>query len=128
MTECVNIRIPHRKLCAGDLDRKIILKNRDIQTPSSGVDFDERFSGDQRVWAAIKTTAGLEVFAGTNISEVASHVIYIRYRPNITSETWIEYRSKYYDILSAENIDERNEWYALYCNERGTTSNRSNFS
>ena len=128
MTECKRISVPHRKLCLGDLNRKIQLKSRNIQPVSVGVDFQQKFENTKSVWSAIKTKDGVDTFGGVNLSNTISHVIYIRWFDGLTAEHWIEYKSKLYDIVDIENIDERDEFYALFCNERGDSSKKANFS
>ena len=56
MSVCQNIQGRRRQLCAGDMDRRIILETRDIQAPESGtVDFKEDFTTPASVWADIQT-------------------------------------------------------------------------
>ncbi len=126
MPQCKAIRIKHRKLCVSDLDRRISLQDRTMGTPTTTVDFRQTFANGKVVWAALKTAKGREMFFTTNMDVAVSHIFYIRWYADLTSDKWIIWGSENYDILDTENIDERDEWYALYCNVRGASSSEVN--
>lgn len=128
MTECRHIRVTHRQLCAGDLDRLIVLKSRALRAPQTTVDFSELFTTEQTVWAALKTTKGRNTFYITNMGIAVGHVFYIRYFGALTSDWWIEYNGDNYDIVEVEDIDERHEWIAIYANVRGTSTEPVNYA
>ena len=124
---CRKIRIPNRKICPGDMNARITIQSRAITAPSaSGSDLIETFATTNTVWAAIKTVQGVEIFDGSNVVAIATHYFYIRYISGLTAESWIQYNSKYYDIIDIQNLEERDEFMLLRCSERGTTSNLSN--
>ena len=114
--------MPKRSLCSGDLDRKIIIKSRAMVAPGPTIDLSMEFTNDKYVWAAVKTSKGKELFYATNMQDAVTHIFYIRYLSTLETQHWIEYRGANYDILEIENMDERNEWMAVYCNIRGTSS------
>lgn len=127
MAECTKIRIRHRQLCAGDLDRKINIQSRTIDEPDDmSTDFGNTFTTTKSVWAALKTTKGRDVFFATNLDQAVSHVFYTRYVAGMTANDWIQYKDENYDILETENLDERDEWMAHYCNVRGASSSELN--
>lgn len=127
MAECTKIRIRHRRLCAGDLDRYIEVLCRSMDAPTdSSTDFENSFATSKKLWAGLRTTKGKDVFFATNLDEAVSHVFYTRYVDWITADHWIKFSGENYDILESENIDERNEWMAHYCNVRGCASSDLN--
>lgn len=127
MAQCTKIRIKHRRLCAGDLDRMITVKCRTIETPSDDTtDFKNKFFDSKKLWSALKTTKGKDVFFATNLDQAVTHVFYTRYVSWITADNWIEYNGLNFDILESEDIDERGEWMAHYCNVRGCSDSELN--
>ncbi len=132
MPKCINIQKKDRKVCVGDMRDKVVIQVRTITPPSAGgSDFTEVFSSDKTVWAMIETRKdGKEIFDGTGLKGVATHYIYIRYIYNLetTFESWVKFKSKYYNIIDVQNLDERDEFLLLRCSERGTTSNQANFA
>lgn len=121
MPKCKPISIKYRRVCVGDLNRRIRLRTREISTPTTDVDFGHSFT-DIETWAAVQTVVGRNMFSGTNFDQAVSHLFYIRYRTGITAETWIEYRNENYDILDVENLEETNSFLVLICNVRGSTT------
>jgi len=129
MPKCEQIRRKNRAVCIGDMRDKIVIQVRTITSPSSdGVDFTEVFNTDKTVWAMVETKNGVEIFDGTNLLGVATHYFYIRYIENLTAESWIKFKSKYFDILDIQNLEERDEFMLIRCNERGVTSKETNFA
>jgi len=110
------------------MDRRIKIKSRAIAAPTTTVDFGEDFANTKTVWAGLKSTKGRDTFYVTNLDVEVSHVFYLRWFAGLTAEAWIEYRSENYDILLVENLDERNEFYACYCNVRGDKDEEPNFA
>lgn len=128
MTECKTIKLYHRRLCAGYLDRLIEINVRQSDAMTTGAGIDQRFNPVRKVWSALKTSKGREMFFTTNMDKAVSHVFYIRYIDCLNSEKWICYSGEFYDIVDVENLDERNEWLAIYCNVRGSGSNEANYA
>lgn len=128
MTECKKIRIYHRSLCAGDLDRKIAIKTRTTPGMTTSAGIDQDFDTTNSVWSALKTTKGRSMFYTTNLDKAVSHVFYIRYIDGLTQESWIDYGGELYDIIDIDNYDERDEWMALMCNVRGEDDVEANYA
>jgi head-tail adaptor len=110
--------------------RKRIKINVRTLTPPSGdsVDFDEVLTDTKEVWAQVDTNKGVEVFSGTNLLGVATHLFYIRALIGQTAEDWVEFKSEYYDILDVQNYQEDDRFQVLRCNLRGTTSDPVNLA
>ena len=114
------VRRPRRKLCVGDLDKRVILQTRKIKEPDFGAtDFGEDFVKSDEVWASVKTTSGKVIFDGVAADVRITHEIGIRYNPDVTSETWIILGGNQLDVALVDNLEERNEWMILLCTDRG---------
>ncbi len=115
------IRRPRRVLCVGDLDTRVILHKRSLEEPGFGeTDFKEDFKALQEVWAKVRTTSGKAFFSGAHVDVSVTHEISIRYRADVSSETWIELLDgRLLDVVDVENLEERNEWLVMPCTERG---------
>jgi len=121
MAECKRLRRKKRQVCIGDLDAQITLQNRAITVPSFGVpDFDEIFSDIDTHWAKMDTVRGKTFFDGVNTETNITHEFTIRYIDGITTETWVLFESRRFDVLDFEDLEERHEWIILSCVERGT--------
>ena len=129
MPKCVQIRRKHRKVCVGDMRDKIIIETRSIIAPVSGsVDFTESFTDTKTVFAMVETKTGVEIFDGTNLLGIATHLFYIRFIANITFQNWITFKNQKFDILDVQNLEERDEFYLLRCSLRGDETKPVNFS
>lgn len=117
--ECKIIRPKKRRLCTGDLDRRIDIYSRTLNAPSFDVDFDHTFNNKKTVWSALESVNGRDTFYLTNLDQKVSHIFYVRWYAGLTAESWINFKSELYDIIQVENLDERDEWYSIYCNVRG---------
>ena len=118
---CQAINIKRRKVCFGDLNRKIILHVKSINAPETPSDFDynQVFTSPVTVWAAIQTITGKEIFDGINLIGTVTHVFYIKFKSGLTTESFLEYNSNYYKILRLEDLDLNNEYMSLSCSIRG---------
>ncbi len=109
----------HRQLCLGDLNKRIKIDDRSIQTPNfDSVDASERFSGVKEIWAKIETTSGQTVFV-VNQDISFTHIISIRFDSQVTTENWIKFEGNFYKILTIQDLEERHEWLLMRCVERG---------
>jgi SPP1 family predicted phage head-tail adaptor len=97
-----------------------------MAAPTSTVDFGENFDSGKTVWAALKTTQGREMFYTTNMDEAVSHIFYVRWYDTLTSDLWVRFNGENYDIVQVENLDERDQFAALYCNVRGDSTDAVN--
>lgn len=123
MSECKVIRRKRRRICIGDMDTKVSLQTRSLQPPEAGsFDFDETFTTVDDVWALVETVRGETVFDGSNTEQDITHHFYVRYIPNITFENWVQVDGIRYDIIDVENLDNRNEFYLIRCNLRGSNT------
>ena len=106
------------------MDRLITIKSRDIKEPSGGsVDYSEDFVSLGDEWSnVVSLRKGPVFFDGTNLARQATHVFELRYRDDVTAETWVELDGVNYDILNVEDLEERREFLHLYAVKRGDAS------
>lgn len=130
MPNCAKIKQKPYKICTGDLSKRITLYVRSITDPQGGsVDFGENFTTPTNVWAMIETLSkGVEIFDGSNVIDVATHLFYIRYIPGITFEMYLDYNGRRFRIIDVQNIDEKDETIILRCTERGDNTKPVNWS
>lgn len=128
MAQCKKIRSQRRQICTGDLDRIITVEFRTITAPTSGVDFDESFTLIEDVGAMIKSVRGETAFDKTNTERVITDNFYIRFRSDVSAETWVEFQNDKYDIVDTEDLDKRHEFMLLKCTKRGINTNPANFA
>lgn len=121
MADCKRIQRKHRKVCIGDLNELITIKNRGIQAATPGQQkFTEKFDNDKEVWAMVETTRGDQFFDGTSLRTAATHIFTIRFDANVTQEDYIFFADDIYDILDCEDLDERGEFLKMPSRKRGT--------
>ena len=121
MTKCVKICGRRRQVCIGSMDKLITLQIRALTEPvENSVDYSEGFTAIENVWADVKTTSrGEVVFDRANQARQVSHIFGIRYRDDVTTETWIEYEDNKYDILDTEDLEERHDFLLLKSVRKG---------
>lgn len=69
------------------------------------------------VQASIKTIAGNETVLGQQVDARATHVIGMYYTDRITSRSRLKKGSRYFNVLSFENVDEIDRFLILQCEE-----------
>lgn len=117
---CQKIRRKKRQVCIGDLDKEVTLQNRDITSPLFGTpDFDETFTDIDTVWAGINTKSGKMFFDGVGTETLVTHEILIRYDAAVTTETWVEFDGRRFDILEVQDLEDRHAFLILMCTDRG---------
>ncbi len=70
------------------------------------------------VWAAIEAATQSERFAPSTVVSGATHLITVRYLPNVTTAAKVEFKGRQFGIDGIDNVDERNEWLKLSCTEK----------
>lgn len=127
-----------KKYAIGDMRSRIGLYERDIKSPQyRSSKFQEEYTLITKVWAAVTTlNLGEIVFDDVRIkgksgnfvtrSVSPSHRFVTRYRSDITSETRILWRDKYYEIIKTINPEERNEYLELYSVLQGSKELEAN--
>lgn len=126
MTSRIRTGGKRRKVCIGDLNKRIGLQVRTLTEPLDGVaDPTLVFGTATEVWAKIETSTGKTIFDGINTDVNITHTIFIRFRSDVDETTWIAYNSIRYDIKRVENYEEVSEFLRLSCVIRGPTSQKA---
>lgn len=129
MSRSIPTQKRRRRVCIGDLRDRVVLHDRAIVEPEFGVaDFTEKFTAKEEVWARVESVQGKTFFDGVNSTGAASgdialtHEITVRFDPTVGAETWVEFKGNRFDVVNAENLEERDEFLLLRCVERGAKS------
>jgi len=104
-------RIKKTKYCVGDLNHKIKIMKRasdpfDTNRLQKKYDFTEEFS----IFAGIKSTNGITFLGGIAVQDNSTDLFIARYRSDISSELFIEYKDLRFEIISIKN-DNRNNGF-----------------
>lgn len=118
---CETIQSRKRRVCAGDLNHRIEIFDRDIQAPNAGSAWAHRqqYTPKASVWAAVRTLNGVATFDGINLAGVQSLEAFIRYRSDVTAGDFLRIDGQNIEITSVEDLDRRREFLRLVCLDRG---------
>lgn len=135
MTDFVVLQNKRRVVNIGDLNKRLTLNDRVLETTTNNADARVSFAPMPiTVWGTVLTApSGQTIFDDTNISgrTVAidvTHNMLIRYRDDVTSETWITWLGNNYNILTVEPMDGLTEFLFMKCNIRGDSDLPVNFA
>jgi SPP1 family predicted phage head-tail adaptor len=113
----------------GDMRHKIEIRTQAIAPINTdNPDFGENFTLFKTVWAKIDTVSGEEIFAGTSLIKIVTHVFTIRYIATLTKEFWIFYQGNSYKIVDVEPLDERKVFMKIRCIIRGDQTKPVNYA
>lgn len=100
------------EITAGMLRNSIIWQER-VSTPDGG-------GGTTTTWqdvatdrAMIKPLRGNERWQSQRTETNITHKIYMRYKPNRTTEMRINYNGRLFQVKAILNIEERNKWFDI---------------
>lgn len=116
------------KVCENLFIHSITFQDRNIQgLQADAVDATENFIDESVALAKIDTVQGMEIFdgAGQLIGE-STHRFTIPFQAGITSETWIFYDSRRFDIDRVQNLNEADQFLSILATEKGPASNSNN--
>ena len=128
MATLARINGKRRIITAGDLRYNVDIQIRVLTPPTGdGTDATETMSTLKSVPAMMLTNGGQQFFSETNIKREATHIFYVRFIANsvftssgrLSAQEWVKFKSREFKILLVENLEERDEFLALWCNERG---------
>lgn len=100
---------------AGMLRHKIRLQ-REKLTPDGGGGWQKEWEEYASVFAYIKPVSGSEALYGMQLQDTITHDIYIRYRTVVAKDV-VVYNTRRFNIVSVINVDEKNVWLRLRCEE-----------
>jgi len=86
-------------------------------TRDSGGRISSGFSTIASVYANVVPKSGKEVYKQGKLIGSVTHEITIRYRTDITNASRISFNNKFFNIRSIINIDERDRYLKLMCEE-----------
>tara|TARA_R100000655_G_scaffold77938_1_gene117272 strand:- start:10959 stop:11279 length:321 start_codon:yes stop_codon:yes gene_type:complete len=86
-------------------------------TKDTGGGISANFADSETIHARIKPTNGKEVFQQGVVQDRVTHEIFIRYNSSVTAKTRIKYGSRFFNIRSVINIDERDRYMKLLAEE-----------
>jgi hypothetical protein len=119
------IRVPHRKGTIGDKRHAMVLIYPSIRASQEFDNYDYGIDKDQKIviYGSIESKANVVIFDGADVGQVATHIIMIRYRKEVTSEFKLRVGSQMYDILDVEDFENRHEELKLKCRLLGREAN-----
>jgi SPP1 family predicted phage head-tail adaptor len=80
--------------------------------------FTETLNTVHETWAAIWPVSAKETRENMRVEANVSHNIRIRYRSGITHAMIVVFGTRIFEINGLINIDERNIWLDMVCNEQ----------
>ena len=86
-------------------------------TRDSGGGISSGFSTIASVYANVVPKSGKEIYKRGKLVGSVTHEITIRYRTDITNASRISFNNKFFNIRSIINIDERDRYLKLMCEE-----------
>ena len=96
--------------CRSELQRETLVSDG----IGGGVKLWEKYAD---VWAYIKPTSGREALFGMQLEHVITHDVFIRYRSGVVASDKLVYNDREFNIVSIINVEERNVWLRLRCEE-----------
>ncbi len=119
MAICVREQRKITKVCVGSMNRKIDLLTRNLTPPidpfTGQFVSGERFTSIATPWAMVATPKGVTVFDGVATERVVSHIFTIRFLDDITSQNWVTYKGRRYDILLVNDFEDNGLFLELSC-------------
>lgn len=77
----------------------------------------ETWASVAHVRAACESLSGKELLIGAQVNAAADTKITVRYHPEIVPEARMRWGSRIFDINHVNNIENRNRWMVLTCQE-----------
>jgi SPP1 family predicted phage head-tail adaptor len=103
-------------ISAGKLRNKISIQ-RKTRTPDGGGGWSDTWAEIHNISAYIKPVSGNEVFVAMRIQASITHDIMIRYLDDVKASDRIVFKERLFNIQSVINIEERNRWLQMRCEE-----------
>ena len=101
---------------AGKLRSRIIIE-RETHTPNDSGGQNITWSTYKKVKALVKPKSGTERVRGMQLESPLTHTITIRYTKDILPTDRINFNGRYMQIRAVVDIEERNRWIELSCQE-----------
>lgn len=105
----------------GDLRHQVTLKNPGPRVPDGEGGYTESQIelSPSPVWASIQpaTARDLERRVASTMQASASHIVTMRYHPQVTTKTQLLFGDRVFFVNGVQNTDERNVELVLACQE-----------
>jgi SPP1 family predicted phage head-tail adaptor len=103
-------------MSAGRLRHRITIEEK-AQAPDGVGGFSETWQTFATVWAEVKPLRARERFFAEKIESSITHLVKLRFRFGIDPEMRIMHGGRTLKILGIVNVEERNQWLELSCEE-----------
>jgi SPP1 family predicted phage head-tail adaptor len=74
-----------------------------------------------KLYAKIKPVSGSEKYRQGQVQETVTHHVTVRFRSDIGTDMRIQYQARNFNIKHIRNVDERDRFLLLMCNEGEAT-------
>ena len=101
---------------AGQLRHKIVFQKLTVSTDTWSHS-NKTWADQVTVWASIWSTKGTERLESLKLGNELTHNIRCRYRTGLHPKMRIKFGTRYFNILSMVNVDERNIYYEIMASE-----------
>lgn len=105
-----------RTMNIGKLNKRVTIMRYEEVTDALGQSKKE-LKPYKTVWATFAPTRGREYMELQKIKEELTYKMYCRYIPGITSDLFIVYQKKIYEITSVIDVDLEHKMLEIYCTE-----------
>jgi len=102
----------------GKMRHRITLQSR-TRTADEGGGAASLFVDVEEVWAYFRPVSGQEQFQADKIKEKKKYLATVRYRDSITASQRIKFGDRLYNITSIKNLEERDRYVEIECEEGG---------
>lgn len=100
----------------GDLNKRVTIQY-ETKTADGMGSFTVSWTDLKTVWAAIWPVSANEQVQGMKETMTITHRIRIRYRSDVLSSYRIQFGSRYFNIVSMVNPNEKGEWLDILAKE-----------
>lgn len=105
------------KRCAGDLRHRVTIQQRIAVDDGGGGAAEASWQQFTQAWVGLRPVSARERVHAQHLEHVVTHVATMRYQAGVLAEMRILYGTRELNIRGVINIDERNEWLDLLCEE-----------
>ena len=103
-------------LYSGMLRQSIIIEE-EVKTKNDSGGHDIAWVTKLTTKAYIKPKSGYERLRGMQLESSVTHDVFIRYVPGVLAKQRINFNGRYFQIRAPLNLEEKNRWYQLLCEE-----------
>lgn len=102
---------------AGALRHRLTLETPNTTADSFGEETEAPYTTLATVWGSIEPLSGNERLRMQQVQAEVTHRVRIRYRSGVTPELRVKFGTRYFNILSVTNWEERNRELEIMCKE-----------